>query len=143
MFILPPELRSVTAPDGTTSVGLLSAEVAAALGVHPGEIRLLQGHNTARNTGFGLAHIESHRARKNYALGDLGFRTIVHMVHFACSKPDRIVDGNKGRFLLCRQHGQTWIRVVIDWSAERGFWHVITAIPSATCREEPRWERAD
>ncbi|WP_216665303.1 hypothetical protein [Pseudoruegeria sp. HB172150] len=138
---IQPEFRSVMAPNGAMHVGVIDEAMALKLGRAEGLVRLLNGFDNGRHAGFGLAHIESHQTRKNYSTDKLGFRTLVHMVAFCCVDPDKISIGNNGRPILWRKKGHVWIKCVLDWSVERDCWHVITAIPTASSRDAPIWEK--
>ena len=140
MLILPFEHRSVMAPDGTNIFGRISEEVSGATGLAQTEIRLLNGFDTGRHNGFGLRHIETYSNRRNFALDSLGFRTISHMVWHVCRDFDKLCTAREDRFILYRRKGSLWIKAIVGWSKERNCWHVVTALPTATSREQILWE---
>jgi len=141
MQILPFEHRSVMAPDGTNIFGMISVNVSSVTGLAQAEIRLLNGFDTGQHKGFGLRHIETYINRKNYTLNSLDFRTISHMVWHVCRDFDRLCAAREGRFILYRRKGKLWIKAVIGWNNERSCWHVVTALPTATSREQILWEK--
>lgn len=141
--IIPVSERSTTAPNGKVVYGTIPPHIAIHLGVPEGEIRLLNGFENSSNTGFGLAHISAKEQRKKTISG-LGFVSIEQMVYRACSAYDSIHQGNDGRQLLVKSHGalgsrQVMLEVVIEWDKAKGFWHVITAFPTAVVRKPKIW----
>ncbi|MDB5665042.1 hypothetical protein [Cypionkella sp.] len=141
--IIPKSDRSTTAPNGKTSYGTIPPEVANVLGVPAGDIHLLNGFENSSNSGFGLAHIEAKESRKNTILR-LGFRNVEQMIFQACSAYESIHQGVNGRQLLVKAHGapgsrKVMLEIVIEWNTDRGFWHVITALPTAVVRKPQIW----
>jgi len=137
--------RSTTAPNGTHCYGVIPDHIADEIGIRAGEIRLLNGFENLRNTGFGLAHIRAKDSRRK-TIENLGFRSIDQMVFQACSGYDTIHQGKDGKQLLVKAHltssmSQVMLEVVIEWHDERGFWHVITALPTAVVREPQLWPK--
>ncbi|MCF4130274.1 hypothetical protein [Methylobacterium sp. SyP6R] len=120
-------------PD-TSILGHIDALAAAACGVAPGAIKLLEGVPGPR--GWGAAHIETTPNRMRQLKG-VGFNTALAFVQAIAKGWTKILRGDHGRLILVYQVGGRDHCAVVEHKGPvgRGFWSVTTAIPKRVARE--------
>lgn len=126
IVILPFEKRTVFGPSGKADIGVITDEIAAAVGCQPGSVRLLNG--VERNGGFGCKHIESHASRIKQFEG-LGHRSVFHYCLYVAGGFEAVALQTDGRIVLIRREHQTSHQLICQWDEDLLIWSVTTAIP--------------
>lgn len=127
MPMLAVEKRTVTDSRGQGELGVVTAEMALAIGCNAGLIKLLNGVQR-HSGGFGMAHIEAHASRVKQILG-LGFGDVFAYVRHIASGFDEIAMQDDGRLVFLRSQGTMVHWLICEWDTDLGVWSVTTTIP--------------
>lgn len=122
------EQRSVTAPNGSMKFGEISEDVANAIGVPAGEIRLQNGFQGRGGQGFGLVHLRDKPERVRQ-LDGIGFSSIERFVYRVAQGYTKVFKDKTEGLVLVMEHNSYHCRIVVRWNDERGFWSVTTGLP--------------
>lgn len=118
----------ILGPNRAKEIGFIDADVARAIGVEPGGIRLLNGlPDGRRGGGWGWRHLTSRQDRVR-AITGLGFATCQAFVFEVAANWTEIHDAvEPGRIKLVWPRGGLELSIVLQWTGE--FWTVTTALP--------------
>jgi hypothetical protein len=126
----------VLSPNGTETFGLLTAEVAGAGRVRPGEIKLQRGLPSA--AGFGLRHVETNEGRIK-SIRHLGYAGFVAFASDVARNYDRVCSGSGGKLILVLdRNGYDHCLVIRD---NVSFWGIVTGLPKRRERATVLWRR--
>ncbi len=123
----PPEDPSaiILAPGGVRDIGAIGEDVAAALGVQSGPIRLLNGYQGRK--GWGWVHL-TQVADRMRAIRALGYPTAQAFVFDVAANWTEIHQAAEpGRLKVVRPKDGYELAIVIQWTGE--IWSVTTALP--------------
>lgn len=122
---LPKEKRTVFLRNGLGELGEVPEDVAAAIGINAGVIKLLHGVE-GRTGGFGLAHIESKQRIQHFK--EMGFAEVVDFVRFVASEYEEFGIQNDGKVVFQRHRDQYVYQIICLWDVDLSIWSVTTAI---------------
>lgn len=139
-FLLPKHKRTVFTASGSAELGRVKEDMAIVAGVPAGQIRLLEGFQSAGG-GFGRQHIESHASRM-LQLRNLGFRDAISYVFYVASGFECLARHEDGRISIVRKSASLFHQVVCQWDPALDLWSVTTAIPKNNMRNlNVVWEK--
>ena len=127
----------ITAPNGSDDYGFISAEVATALKVVSGPIRVQTGW--PGTNGWGARHVLGNSSRMA-GINAVGFQHLTAYVACVVNHHQWIGDGKNGRLALVCQHVHDQkiydLELIIHAKEENGesFWSMVTAIPKRVSR---------
>ncbi len=125
-------------PGGALAFGAIPADVATAVGIPSGPVRLQNGIPGSR--GFGLRHIEDNPGRMQQFL-NIGFNGVAPYVLAIASNYEHIAeDPTASRIALVRRHLEHDCVLIVQYNAG-GFWSVTTALPYRVSRRKILWSR--
>lgn len=137
---LPYEKRTVYTSSGIGDLGFITNEIAEAINIPAGPIRLLNGVE-GRKSGYGREHIEAHPSRMKQLAG-LGYRDVVTYVFNVAASFDKIATQENGRILILSFKDNLHHHVICRWDEELCIWSITTAIPKSAVRNANIvWER--
>ena len=120
-----PDAKDFIYYAGRLDLGEISKDIAEALGVPAGAIRLQHGVPGAQ--GFGNRHVEAYDNRMKQLRGR-GYTSFAAFAFAVASKFQRICEGGGGRLLLVRDEDGYDHCLVIQHDADSGFWVIVTGL---------------
>ncbi len=130
--LTPAEKRTVFDAKGRGELGVISDNIAEAVGCNSGPIKLLRGVE-GRTGGFGEAHIEANSSRMKQLEG-VGFTKVVNYARFIADNLSMVGLQADGRIVVITEKDQTFHHLICQWDDQLSIWSVTTAIPKRNMR---------